>query len=107
MNMKILLLATHLNIGGVAVYTINLAKALKKRNISVWVCSSGGELVKALEKEGISHLKLDIKTKFEFHPKLLLAFFKLSRFIKKNDITTFLRRNNSRVKSGLSALNCF
>jgi len=84
--MKVLLLATHLNIGGVAVYTINLAKGLKKKDISVWVASSGGELVKRLEKNDIPHLTLGIRTKCEFNPKLILAFFKLLAFIKNNNI---------------------
>jgi len=84
--MKVLLLATHLNIGGVAVYTINLAKGLKKKDIFVSVASSGGELVKRLEKSGIPHLTLGIRTKCEFNPKLILAFFKLLMFIKKNNI---------------------
>jgi glycosyltransferase involved in cell wall biosynthesis len=84
--MRVLLLATHLNIGGVAVYTVNLARALKKKNISVWVGSSGGDLVKALEKNGIFHLPLDVKTKFEFNLKLIPALFKLLVFIKKNNI---------------------
>ncbi|MGB2705742.1 MAG: glycosyltransferase family 4 protein [Candidatus Omnitrophota bacterium] len=84
--MKVMLLATHLNIGGVAVYTVNLAKALKKKGIWVHVASAGGELVKALEKEGIPHLQVAIKTKFEFHPKLFFALFKLLKFVKKNEI---------------------
>ena len=84
--MNVLLLTTHLNIGGVAVYTINLARGLKKKNVSVYVASGGGELQKALKKNDIPHLKLNIRTKFEFHPKLILAFFKLGRFIKENNI---------------------
>ncbi len=84
--MKVLLLTTHLNIGGVAVYTVNLARGLKKKNISVWIASSGGDLVKAVEESGIFHLPLGIKTKSEFNPKLIFAFFELLIFIKKNNI---------------------
>ncbi|UCD55399.1 MAG: glycosyltransferase family 4 protein [Candidatus Omnitrophota bacterium] len=84
--MRVLLLTTHLNIGGVAVYTLNLARGLKKKNVSVWIASSGGDLVKTLEKDGIFHLPLGIKTKSEFNPKLIFAFFKLLIFIKKNNI---------------------
>jgi len=84
--MKVLLLTTHLNIGGVAVYTVNLAKALKKRNIEVFIASRGGELKGSLEENGIPHLKINLKTKFEFHPKLLITLFKLRAFIKKNNI---------------------
>lgn len=84
--MNVLLLTTHLNIGGVAVYTVNLAKGLKRKNVRVFVSSSGGDLVKTLKKEGISHLGVNVRTKFEFHPKLIFAFFKLLTFIKKNNI---------------------
>ena len=84
--MKVLLLTTHLNIGGVAVYTVSLAKALKREGVGVFVASSGGELVKSLKKDKIFHLKLNIKTKFEFNPKLIPEFFKLLKFIKKNNI---------------------
>ncbi|MCQ9206995.1 MAG: glycosyltransferase family 4 protein [Omnitrophica bacterium] len=86
MNMKVLLLTTHLNIGGVAVYTVNLARELKKRGISVFVASSGGDLVKALKKEGIVHLPVNVNTKFEFNPCLLPAFFELRKFVKENKI---------------------
>ena len=84
--MKVLLLTTHLNIGGVSVYTVNLAKGLKKRGFSVFVSSSGGELKKVLEQNDIPHLMLNLKTKFEFNPKLIFAFFKLLTFIKENNI---------------------
>jgi len=85
--MRVLLLTTHLEIGGVAVYTVNLARGLKLRNIPVFIASSGGELAKTLEKEKIPHLFLNIRTKFEFNPKLFLSFFKLLIFIKRNNIT--------------------
>ena len=84
--MKVLLLATHLNIGGVAVYTVNLAKGLKAKNIEVSVASSGGELVGLLQESRITHFKIGVKTKCEFNPKLIIAFFKLFAFIRKNNI---------------------
>lgn len=84
--MKILLLTTHLNIGGVAVYVVNLAKGLKKRGVSAWIASSGGELAKGLRESGIPHFSVRLKTKFEFNPKLIFAFFKLRELIKKNKI---------------------
>jgi len=85
--MKVLLLTTHLNIGGVSSYTLNLAHGLKKMGIPVWIASSGGELVEKLKREGIPHIKINVKTKFEFNPKLITTFFKLRFFIKKNGIT--------------------
>ena len=84
--MKVLLLTTHLNIGGVSVYTLNLAEGLKNKGIEVFVGSSGGELVGKIQKLGIKHIKFNMKTKFEFHPKLIFTFFKLQKFIRDNKI---------------------
>lgn len=84
--MRVLILTTHLNIGGVAVYAVNLAKGLKAKGVSVFVASSGGDLEKVLDKEGIPHLRVNVKTKFEFNPRLIPVFFKLLAFIRKNNI---------------------
>ncbi|MCK4463602.1 MAG: glycosyltransferase family 4 protein [Candidatus Omnitrophica bacterium] len=84
--MKILLLTTHINIGGVGLYLLNLAKGLKKRGVKCFVASSGGNLERYFKTARISLVNLDIKTKFEFNPKLIPGIFKLIRFVKKNDI---------------------
>jgi len=84
--MNVLLLTTHLNIGGVTSYTINLAKGLKKKGFFVYVASGGGELARTLENTGIPHLKVGVKTKCEFHPKLIFSFFKLRALIKEKNI---------------------
>ncbi len=84
--MKILLLTTHINIGGVGLYLLNLAKGLKKRGVKCFVASSGGNLERYFKTARISLVNLDIKTKFEFNPKLIPEIFKLIRFVKKNDI---------------------
>lgn len=84
--MKILLLTTHLNRGGVAFYTVNLAKHLKKRGENVFVSSSGGEIENLLEEAGIPHIKLDIKTKSEFGPKAISSVPRLVRIIRDNGI---------------------
>ncbi len=84
--MKILLLTTHLNTGGVGVYTISLAKYLKKNGMDVAVASSGGDLKGILKEEGIAHIPLDIKTKSEFGLKMWKAIPSLTRLIKENGI---------------------
>jgi len=84
--MKILLLTTHLNIGGIASYITSLAKALKARGEDVFVASSGGTLVPELEKLGISHISLNIFTKSELSPKVLKAIFEVSKIVKRFDI---------------------
>ncbi|MBN1354235.1 MAG: glycosyltransferase family 4 protein [Candidatus Omnitrophica bacterium] len=100
--MKILFLANHMEIGGVTSYTVNLAIAIKKRGIEVFVASSGGELVKALKKNDIPHLTVKVRTKFEFHPKLIFVFFKLLAFIKRNKIDII--HTNTRVTQVLAEL---
>ena len=59
--MKILMLTTHLRIGGIAVYVTSLAKALTKRGDRVIAVSSGGDMTDELTKAGISHIELDIQ----------------------------------------------
>lgn len=84
--MRILLLTTHLNIGGITTYTVSLAKALKERGDDVIVASSGGVLVPDLTAGGVSHIKIDISTKSELSPKLLSAIFQIRKIVKKMDI---------------------
>ncbi len=84
--MKILLLTTHLNIGGVGTYTVSLAKALKAKGEEVFVASSGGILVSSLTTAGISHIKIGVRTKSEVSPKIFKAVFELCNIVRKLDI---------------------
>lgn len=84
--MRILLLTTHLNIGGISSYVITLAKELKARGAEVIVMSSGGILVSELAAEGISHIKIGILTKSEFHPKVFKAAFEVFRIARRLNI---------------------
>lgn len=84
--MKILLLTTHLNIGGIGTYTVALAKALKAKGEDVVVASSGGVLVPELIAGGVSHIKVNMLTKSELSVKVFSAIFELCRIVKKMDI---------------------
>lgn len=84
--MKVLLLTTHINIGGIGLYLYNLAKGLRKRGVESFVASSGGSLEGYFKTARIPLVNLDMKTKFEFNPKLIPGIFKLMRFVKINDI---------------------
>ncbi len=84
--MNILLLTTHLNLGGIGIYVFSLAKGLSKKGHRVSVLSSGGDLVRSLESNQVSHFTLDIKTRSELNPKLAAAFGRIARIIKENDI---------------------
>ncbi|MDP2921597.1 MAG: glycosyltransferase family 4 protein [Candidatus Omnitrophota bacterium] len=80
--MRILLLTTHLNIGGISTYTISLAKALKLKGHEVFVASGGGMLAPELARAGISHINIDILTKSELSPKVFRAIFEISKISK-------------------------
>lgn len=82
--MKVLLVTTHMNIGGIGVYTLNLARYISSYGASVSVLSSGGELEEELALAGIEHIKLDIKTKSEFGFKVLANIPAFLKVVKKN-----------------------
>lgn len=69
--MKVLQLTTHLDIGGIANYILTLSRSLSQRGVTVIVASSGGELESELARYGISHRKINIRTKSELDPKVL------------------------------------
>ncbi len=76
--MKILLLTTHLEMGGIPIYLINLSRGLKALGHSPVVASSGGGLQKRLIEEEIPHWRIPCRTSSELNPKLwLLAFPRL------------------------------
>ena len=68
--MRILLLTTHLEIGGIPIYVTNLARGLRKRGHEPWVASSGGWLVKRLTQSQIPHIRIPCQTSSELNPKL-------------------------------------
>lgn len=84
--MNILILTTHLNFGGISSYVFNLARELKKNGDNVFVGSSGGDLKKELLNLGIEHIDLNIRTKSELSPKIILSFFTLKRAIFEKNI---------------------
>ncbi len=100
--MRILLLSTHLNIGGVGRYVTSLAKSLKARKHEVFVASGGGQLEHILRREGIPHLSMDIKTKSELNPRVMKSFFTLRRYLKEQGIE--LMHAHTRVTQVVAAL---
>ncbi len=82
--MKILLLTTHLDIGGIGIYTRNLARYIKREGMDVAVASSGGDLAASLKEGGIEHFHLDIRTKTELGYKVWKALPQLVKLIKNN-----------------------
>jgi len=101
--MRILLICTHLNAGGISRYVLTLAKGLKKNGHSVWVsCAPGGEWLAKLTEENISYKTIPIKTKSIFSIKVLVSFLALVKFIKKEKIDII--HPNSRVTQFLGFL---
>jgi glycosyltransferase involved in cell wall biosynthesis len=84
--MRILLLTTHLNIGGISTYTVSLARALKLKGHEVYVASSGGMLAPELTRSGISHIKMEVLTKSELSPKVIRAIFETIKIVRKLEI---------------------
>ena len=83
--MKILLLTTHLNIGGIGIYTVGLAKYLKAAGVEVAVASGGGKLETVLKQSEISHFTLNIRTKSEFGIKVWRALPELAKIISAGE----------------------
>lgn len=80
--MKILMLTSAFDIGGAETHILELSKALTKMGHSVSVASSGGEYVKALKENGISHITLPLNSKNPV--KMLFCYKALKKEIIKN-----------------------
>lgn len=102
--MKVLHVSTHLNIGGIGNYILSLSGALKKKGIIALVASSGGDLEEEFKSEDVAHKYLDIKTKFEFGPKVLRAVFNLCRIIKDEGVD--IVHAHTRVSQVAALLAC-
>ena len=98
--MNILILANHFNPGGISNYVLNLAQGLKARGHKVIVGSSGGEWLERLDKAGIRHIGLPLRTKSIISPKLFLAYFALKRIIREENIEII--HSQTRVTSVLA-----
>jgi glycosyltransferase involved in cell wall biosynthesis len=91
--MKILLIHSHLNAGGITRYVLHLASELKRRGHQVWVASSGGEWEAKFKNNGIEIVKIPLKTKSIASPKILQSFFAVKRFLKTQKIDVIHAHN--------------
>ena len=71
--MRILILSTHLNTGGISRYILTLTQGLQHDGHHVHVVTAGGDMVGELLQTGANHLVLNIKTKSELDLKIYLA----------------------------------
>lgn len=83
--MKVLQILTHLNSGGITTYVYSITKFLLKKNIEVGVVSSGGKWEEKFRSLGAKVFRVDIKTKSEISPKIILSLFKLYKIKKEFD----------------------
>jgi glycosyltransferase involved in cell wall biosynthesis len=84
--MNILFLTTHANTGGITSYILTLGEVLAKSGHKVIVASSGGDCVPRMEAAGIRHVKINIRTKSEVHPKLWFSLGPLNHLIRTEKI---------------------
>lgn len=82
-----------LETGGVETGTIEIACELQKRGIKNFVASQGGRMVHELEKAGIPHLTLPLKSKNIFTMRRNAE--KLAQYIKENGINIVHARSRA------------
>ncbi|MFA5270889.1 MAG: glycosyltransferase family 4 protein [Candidatus Omnitrophota bacterium] len=101
--MKILLLTTHLNPGGVSRYILTLAKGLKQGGHSVCVvCAKDSQWLSRLNDTNILYKVIPIDTKSICSLKIIFSFFKLLPFLRKEKIE--ILHANTRVTQFLGFL---
>ncbi len=84
--MRILLLASHLNAGGIAQYLLTLSRGLIASGHQVWIAAEDGDTAPALRAAGVHVVILPIRVKSELHPRLYNALPTLGRLIKNERI---------------------
>lgn len=100
--MNILQILPELNLGGVEVGTLDLAKYLLKKGHKVVVVSAGGQLVKDLESLGAIHYQLPVNKKSLF--TIVRMVKHLAEIIKKEHIDIVHAR--SRVPAWIAYFAC-
>jgi len=81
--MKILILTTHINFGGITSYAFSLAKALNENGHEVVCASASGDMLGQFEKNNIRHVYMPISTKSELSPKIIISMFKLLLLMRR------------------------
>jgi glycosyltransferase involved in cell wall biosynthesis len=84
--MNVLLMTSHLRIGGITSYITMVATGLRARGHRVWVAAGGGPLAEQLRRQGVSVVHVPVHTKSVLHPKLWWATRRLRKLIREEHI---------------------
>jgi glycosyltransferase involved in cell wall biosynthesis len=100
--MRILLLANHLNTGGITTYLMTLSRGLVAAGHRVVLGTSGGDLVSEVEALGVRHVRLNVRMKCEINPLLFFNLPALLKILKDEKIEVI--HAQTRVTAMLSAV---
>ncbi len=105
--MRILLLANHLDTGGISSYLMTLSHGLVNSGHRVVIAAAGGSMVEAFKAHGIRHYKVHLRMKSEINPLLFLNLPRLLALLKDENIQVMhaQTRVTSMLASGLSRLS--
>lgn len=82
--MRVLFLTSHMEIGGIPLYTVTLAEALARRGHQPVVVSRGGPLVERLAASGIPHVIAGLDVTSPFHPSAAAALGRVIGVIRRH-----------------------
>ena len=101
--MTILLLANHLNTGGITAYLLGLCRCLHGHHgIRMVVASRGGNREKDFVLLGVTCVRVPLTTKCEVSPKVLWSYWKLGALVRALKVDAI--HANTRVTQVLAAL---
>ena len=83
--MRILHIASHLNIGGITRYLLGLATRLARRH-EVMVAADTGELRAEFQQAHVAHWPVPLQTSAEFSPRVWQAAQHLSRRLRREPV---------------------
>ena len=92
-NPIVLQVLPELNQGGVELGTIQIAEALTNNNYKNFVASQGGRMEYQLNRLGVKHIKLPLKSKNPI--KIIINAYKLAKIIKEEGINIVHARSRA------------
>ena len=84
--MRILQIASHMNVGGITRYVVSLSKRLARRNHRVIVASESGPLLDQVRTTGLVHWPVPLRTSAEFSPQVLYGIRRLLKLLRQEPV---------------------